>query len=183
MISKTVKYILGILRSGFAGIKAKNIYIGHDTKIKNGNLINFGENVIIRPFAQIWVNSRSSIGKGTEIGERCRFSVTNSLSIGEDVLFSPNVYITDADHAYENINEPVIKQGIVETDCTIKIGDGSYVGINSVIIGCSIGKHCIIGANSVVTKNIPDYSVAVGTPAQVIKHYDFEKGKWVKESN
>ena len=50
------------------------------------------------------------------------------------------------------------------------IGDGSYIGINAVIVGnVRIGKHCVIGANSVVTKDVPDYCVAVGSPARVIK--------------
>ena len=48
------------------------------------------------------------------------------------------------------------------------------------IIGASVGRHCVIGANAVVTKDIPDYSVAVGSPARVIKSYDFTTGKWVK---
>lgn len=53
---------------------------------------------------------------------------------------------------------------------TVTIGDGSYIGINSVIVGnVKIGKHCVIGANSVVTKDVPSYCVAVGSPARVIK--------------
>ena len=52
------------------------------------------------------------IGRGSEIGERCRISIANSLEIGEKVLFSPNVYITDCDHEYRDVNVPVIDQGI-----------------------------------------------------------------------
>lgn len=63
------------------------------------------------------------------------------------------------------------------------IADDVWIGANSVIIGpCKIGKHSVIGANSVVTSDIPEYSVAVGTPAKVIKHYDFTKGQWVKSN-
>lgn len=110
------------------------------------------------------------IGRGSEIGERCRISIANSLEIGEKVLFSPNVYITDCDHEYRNINVPVIDQGIVQRGQRVSIGDGSYIGINSVIVGnVKIGKHCVIGANSVVTHDIPDYSVVAGCPARVIK--------------
>lgn len=85
------------------------------------------------------------IGMGSEIGERCRISIANSLDIGEKVLFSPNVYITDCNHEYRNIDVPVIVGNV------------------------KIGKHCVIGANSVVTKDVPDYCVAVGSPARVIK--------------
>lgn len=110
------------------------------------------------------------IGKGSEIGERCRISIVNSLDIGEKVLLSPNVYITDCDHEYRNVDVSVIDQGIVQKGQKVSIGEGSYIGINTVIVGIvKIGKHCVIGANSVVTKDVPDYCVAVGSPAKVIR--------------
>ena len=72
-------------------------------------------------------------------------------------------------------------QGIVQRGQKVSIGDGSYRGINSVIVGdVHIGKHCIVGAKSVVTNNIPDYCVAVGSPARIIKKYDFKRNKWMK---
>lgn len=111
------------------------------------------------------------IGQGSEIGERCRISIANSLNMGKKVLLSPNVYITDCDHEYRNLEVPVIDQGIVQKGQAVSIGDGSYIGINTVIVGnVKIGKHCVIGANSVVTKDVPDYCVAVGSPARVIKN-------------
>lgn len=112
------------------------------------------------------------IGIGSEIGERCRISIANSLDIGEKVLLSPNIYITDCDHEYRNIDIPIIDQGIVQKSQTVSIGDGSYIGINTVIVGnVKIGKHCVIGANSVVTKDVPDYCVAVGSPVKIVKKY------------
>lgn len=80
------------------------------------------------------------------------------------------MYITDCDHESRDINVPVIDQGIVQRGQMVSIGEGSYIGINAVIVGnVKIGKHCVIGANSVVTKDVPDYCVAVGSPARVIK--------------
>jgi len=68
----------------------------------------------------------------------------------------------------------------VKNSC-VHIGEGTWLGTNVVIVGSiSVGKQCVIGANSVVTKDIPDYSVAVGIPAKVIKRYDFEQQQWVK---
>lgn len=111
------------------------------------------------------------IGRGSEIGERCRISIANSLEIGEKVLLSPNVYITDCDHEYRNVDIPVIDQGVVQKGQKVSVGEGSYIGINAVIVGnVKIGKHCVIGANSVVTKDVPEYCVAVGSPARVIKN-------------
>lgn len=113
------------------------------------------------------------IGNGSEIGERCRISIANYLEIGKKVLLSPNVYITDCDHEYRNIDVPVIDQGIVQRGQKVSIGEGSYIGINTVIVGnVKIGKHCVIGANSIVNKDIPDFCVAVGCPAKIIKSYN-----------
>lgn len=127
-----------------------------------------------------------TIGKGTEIGERCRISIANSLEVGEKVLFSPNVYITDCDHEYRKIDTPVMEQGIVQNGQKVSIGEGSYIGINAVIVGnVKIGKHCVIGANSVVTKDVMDYCVVVGSPARIIKHIgliDYDK-KRVNKNN
>jgi len=62
----------------------------------------------------------------------------------------------------------------------VSIGDGSWIGENVCIVGATIGKNCVIGANSVVTKNIPDFCVAVGIPARIIKRYDLNKCAWIR---
>ena len=171
-IKDNVKGMFGKLRAARFGIYAgSNAYIGKCCSIKGKKNIMLEDSVTIRPYAQVWSEGGTvRIGEGSEIGERCRISIANSLNIGKKVLLSPNVYITDCDHEYRNIGIPVIDQGIVQNGQTVSIGDGSYIGINTVIIGnVKIGKHCVIGANSVVTKDAPDYSVAVGSPAKVMK--------------
>lgn len=119
------------------------------------------------------------IGNGTSIGNFNHIYATKSIIIGENVLTADKVYISDNLHGYENVSLPVMMQPIVQIE-TVEIGDGCWVGENVCIIGVKIGKHCVIGANSVVTKDIPDYCVAVGSPAKVIKRYCFEKNKWLK---
>lgn len=158
------------------------VYIGAHVNIVGGNKINLSENVCIRPDVDLWSCGQSiTIGPGTEIGQRDRISIAHTLFIGEKVLLSPNVYITDCDHAYENIETPIMDQGIVKKDYSVSIGDHSYIGINAVIVGnVRIGKHCVIGANSVVTKDIPDYCVTVGSPARVIRKYCPESLQWEK---
>ena len=173
MLKAVVKSFIGKVHAKRFQVQAgKNVYIGKHCALKGKSNIVLDDGVTVRPYAQIWSGGGTvRIGRGSEIGERFRISIANSLEIGEKVLLSPNVYITDCDHEYRNIDVPVIEQGIVQKGQAVSIGDGSYIGINTVIVGnVKIGKHCVIGANSVVTKDVPDYSVAVGIPARVIKN-------------
>jgi acetyltransferase-like isoleucine patch superfamily enzyme len=87
----------------------------------------------------------------------------------------------DHNHAYEDIEIPIIEQGITEGG-RIRIGEGSWIGRGAAIL-CSrgeltIGRHCVVSANSVVMRSIPDYSVVFGTPATIIRQYDPEKRTW-----
>lgn len=92
----------------------------------------------------------------------------------------PNVFISDYNHKYQNINVPINQQGETVYSSGIRISEDSWIGTNTVIVGnVKVGKHCVIGANSFVNHNIPDYSVAVGSPAKVVKKYDFVKNKWI----
>lgn len=180
-VKNLIKHFFGKIRSLKFGISAeKNVYIGKHCDFKGKKNIQLKSDVTIRPYVQIWSGGGTvKISEGSEIGERCRISIANSLEIGENVLLSPNVYITDCDHEYRDVNVAVIDQGVNQKNQNVSIGDESYIGINSVIVGnVSIGKHCVIGANSVVTKNVPDYCVAVGSPAKVIRKYDFEINEW-----
>lgn len=172
-MKERIKHLVGFLRACISRVEREgSVYIGKGCSLKGKKNIQLAADVTIRPYVQIWsAGSSLKIGKGSEIGERCRISIANSLEIGDKVLLSPNVYITDCDHEYRDIDIPVMEQGIVQRGQTVSIGDGTYIGINSVIVGnVKIGKHCIIGANSVVTKDVPDYCVAVGIPAKVIKN-------------
>lgn len=173
MIKAAEKSFVGKIQAKRFQVQAgKNVYIGKHCDLKGKSNIVLEDGVTVRPYAQIWSGGGTvKIGRDSEIGERCRVSIANSLEIGEKVLLSPNVYITDCDHEYRNTDVPVIDQGIVKKGQKVSIGEGSYIGINAVIVGnVKIGKHCVIGANSVVTKDVPDYCVAVGSPARVIKN-------------
>jgi acetyltransferase-like isoleucine patch superfamily enzyme len=119
-----------------------------------------------------------SIGEGSIIGHFNHIFATGEIEIGKNVLTADKVYISDNQHDFSNINIPILSQSIVQLP-KVKIGDGSWIGENVCIMGVSIGKNCVIGANSVVTKDIPDYCVAVGSPAKIIKKYDFDSREWL----
>ncbi len=159
------------------------IRIGLRTRIINPSKLNIQGNIrifndcILNPHG----NGKITLKNGCEIHEYSNLSANHYIEIGENVLLAPNVYISDHNHAYENIELPISFQGQRESNASVIIGDESWIAKNVVIVGnVTIGKHCVIGANSVVTKDIPDYCVAIGAPATIIKRYDFKTGQWVK---
>ena len=170
-----VKYLFGFIICRANCIKnVGKCYIGGG-KIKNKGTFFIGNNSIIRPSTDIYVHNETS---SLMIGY-------NKIQIGNGVLTGPHVFIADHNHNYENPHKPIYMQGVkIKQNAIVKIGDGTWIGTNAVIVGSvQIGKNCVIGANSVVTKNIPDYCIAVGSPAKVIKRYNFESKQWeiVKE--
>jgi acetyltransferase-like isoleucine patch superfamily enzyme len=118
------------------------------------------------------IKSHAGIGMGATI------SAASRILIDEYVLLARNVYISDHGHAYEEVDTPIMCQGISMVR-PVSIGRHSWLGQNvSVLPGASIGVHCVIGANSVVLSDIPDYSVAVGSPARVVKMYNRSTKRW-----
>lgn len=117
------------------------------------------------------------IGNNCSIGNFNHIYATSEIVFEDSVLTADKVYISDNLHSYANVSKPIIEQPIKQLK-KIRIGEGSWIGENACIIGASIGKHCTIGANAVVTKDIPDYCVAVGAPARVIKRYNMKTQKW-----
>jgi acetyltransferase-like isoleucine patch superfamily enzyme len=119
------------------------------------------------------------IGEGSSIGDFCHIAAVRKVEIGKKVLMANKVYISDNLHSFDDINVPVIDQPVIFKNEVI-IGDGSWLGENVCVIGAKIGQNCVIGANAVVTGDIPDYSIAVGSPAKVIKKYSIKTKKWEK---
>lgn len=111
------------------------------------------------------IGNRCLIGRGSSIIGHW------SIEIGDDVFTGMNVYITDQNHGYENLEEPIGTQ--IPNEEAVSIGEGSWIGSGAVILpGVKIGKHVVVGANSVVTSDVPDYSVVVGAPGRVIRQHD-----------
>jgi len=119
------------------------------------------------------------IEDGCCIGNFNHIYATKSIILHKNVLTADKVYISDNLHGYEDIEIPVLRQPIVQNG-EVEIGEGSWIGENVCVLGVKIGKHCVIGANSVVTHDIPDYCVAVGAPARVIKQYSLNDNTWKK---
>ena len=93
-------------------------------------------------------------------------------------MLTANVYISDNAHSYEIIIR-LLDQPISYSGKTI-IKEGAWIGNNACIFGCVVGKNSVIGANSFVNKDIPDYCIAVGSPAKIIKKLNFNTQEWEK---
>jgi acetyltransferase-like isoleucine patch superfamily enzyme len=103
--------------------------------------------------------------------------VIGPVQMGNNIILAQNVVISGLNHQYQDVALPIYQQDI--TTKKIIIEDDCWIGANSVVTaGVTIGKHSVIAAGSVVTKNIPPYSVAAGNPARVIKQYNFETREW-----
>lgn len=118
--------------------------------------------------------------KGCMLNVGTRIESMDTVILEECVLTGPYVYISDRSHQYRDISQAVMFQGYYSNGGVV-IGEGSWLGIHAVVLGpVTIGKHCVIGANSVVIHDIPDYSVAVGNPARIVKRYDLHTRQWTK---
>lgn len=119
----------------------------------------------------VMIGSETRIGLGNVI--------IGPVTVGNAVIFAQNIVLSGLNHNYEDIHLPILKQNV--TTAPIIVEDECWVGANVVITaGVTIGKHSVVAAGSVVTKNVPSYSVVVGNPARVIKQFDFEKKQWMR---
>jgi acetyltransferase-like isoleucine patch superfamily enzyme len=120
-----------------------------------------------------------TIGDGVLIGRGSGIVGHRSVSIGDGVFTGHHVYVTDANHGYEDVAETIGRQ--FAPPRPVAVGAGSWLGHGSVVLpGATVGEHVAVGAGSVVTGDLPSYSVAVGNPARVIRRYDTERAEWIR---
>ena len=107
------------------------------------------------------------IGDGVGIRPYCTLSAAESIEIEENVVISAFTTVVDSNHTFDGDSENVLWNPLESSP--IRIGRGTWIGERvAVLSGCRLGRFCMIGANSVVRGEIPDYSVAVGSPARVV---------------
>lgn len=170
----------------FFGCIGRNTIVYKQFRLINPDGVFLGNNVVLLGNSRIELvkeymagryKPKLILGNDSQIHQNCHITCANSIEIGNNVIVVSNVTITDIIHPYDDPYTPINRTELITIP--VKIGDQSYIYNNSVILpGTIIGKHCIIGANSVVRGNIPDYSIAVGNPAKVVKQYNFETKSW-----
>lgn len=166
-------------------------YIRRPMLILNPSCIDIGDRVSIRDGARLEVvltnTHRSpclSIGSDTNIEQNVHIVCHNSIRIGHHVSITGYCAIVDVTHPFDSVSD-VTKIGarIKDEDSFVEIGDNSFIGYGSIILpNVKVGINTIIGANSVVSTDIPDYCVAAGVPAVILKRYDWKLRAWVKST-
>lgn len=161
-------------------------------KKSKGSIIRSRTRMDVFPFNRFEIGRRSTIedfvtinnGVGDVIiGEESIIGIGSVIigpvTIGNNVMLAQNIVVSGLNHGYEDPDvSPSLQK---EVRKQIVISDDVWIGANCVITaGVTIGKHVVIGGGSVVTKSIPDYCVAVGNPARIIKQYSFEERVWKK---
>jgi len=140
------------------------------------NDFSLGRNSTIEDFSTI----NNGVGD-VEIGDRTRLGMANviigPIKIGNDIMFAQNIVASGLNHVYEDINVPIADQHVYTSLITIE--DEVWIGANAVITaGVTIGKHSVVAAGSVVTKDVPPFSIVAGNPARLLKQYNKDTGEW-----
>ena len=126
------------------------------------------------------------IGKNCKLGDNVHIVANEKVVIGDNCLMASKIFISDTNHGDYSESTTESSPAISPDDRPlymkpVNIGNNVWIGENvCILLGVSLGDGCIIGANSVVIKDLPDHCIAVGSPAKVVKRYNFEKKSWVK---
>jgi acetyltransferase-like isoleucine patch superfamily enzyme len=176
--------------------RLSGVRIGEGSRIQRPYLILspesllIGENSIIYPDAYItplkeWAGLRHTpeikIGNGVYIGRHAYFAAIDSIEIADGCVLSEYVYITDHAHGFHPERGPIMEQPL-ESKGPVHIGRNCFLGFRvSIMPGVTLGDHCVVGANSVVTRSFPAYSMIAGCPAKVVKVFSIEAGTWVQD--
>lgn len=158
------------------GVTAKNpqcVFIGKKVSIGSNTFFN-----AVTHYQGTHYNPVIKIGEGTSIGRNCTLSSIIRVDIGKHVLFASQVHITDHSHGYQDISLPISPQQLI-TKGPVIIEDDCWLGFGCEILsGVHIGKHCVVAARAVVTKDVPPYSIVAGNPARIVKQYNFNTQQW-----
>ncbi len=138
--------------------------IGRDTLLEPGCWLTMGPEARIR------------VGEGCFLNRNTMLAAIELIDIGDHVMFANNCFVGDSDHRYEDPSKPVTWQGFTPKG-PVRIGSNCWFGAGCVVTGgVEIGERSVIGANSVVTHDLPAGVIAAGAPAKVIREIEFEGG-------
>lgn len=179
-LRKLVWAFRGLVYKVFFGEFGRMSYMGRPISLIGEKNIFVKERVRIYPGNRMetYRGGRIIIDENTSIAQNFHvIAEKEDLIIGKNVTISGNVFVTNIDHEYKDIEKHILDQKW--SISTTKIGDGCFIGFGAAIqAGTILGKHCIVGANSVVRGSFPDYCVIVGAPGKIVKRYNPYSKEW-----
>lgn len=177
------RWWISVFINPFVHKKGKNALICRQTRLDVMPYNDFwlGDDSTIEDFATINNGIGAvNIGNRTRIGIGC--VLIGPIKIGNDVMLAQNIVLSGLNHQYEDPKTPISLQPC--TTAPIVVEDEVWIGANAVITaGVSIGRHSVVAAGSVVTKNVPPYTIVGGNPAKILKQYNAETQQWEKPDN
>jgi acetyltransferase-like isoleucine patch superfamily enzyme len=137
--------------------------------------LEIGPQTLLEP--HVWItapdHARVRIGEGTFLNIGVMVAAVELVEIGSHCMFANGCFVTDGNHRFDDPDRPVTWQGFTSKGPT-RVGDNVWCGANVVITsGVTVGERCVIGANSVVTTDVPPRSIAAGAPARVLREIDY----------
>lgn len=155
-------------------------------RVTNAHRIEIGDGVVILEHAWLSVvPAVEGVVPRLVIGDRCRIGRFASIAcvgevvFGDDVLTADRIFIGDTYHGYEDPTAPIIKQPMAPPQ-PVHIGSGAFLGIGCAVLhGVTIGEGAYVGANAVVTEDVPPRTVVGGNPARILRQWDAHAQQWV----
>ena len=132
-----------------------------------------GEHTLFEP--GVWITlpgaARVTIGSGSFLNLGVMVAAQELVEIGDHCMFANGCFVTDANHRFDDLEQPITWQGFTSKGPT-RVGDNVWCGANVVITsGVTVGERCVVGANSVVTEDLPPFSIAAGAPARILRRF------------
>ena len=137
-----------------------------------------GAHTLLEP--HVWITApgeaRVRIGSGSFLNVGVMVAAHELVEIGDHCMFANGCFVTDANHRFDDLEQPITWQGFTSKGPT-RVGDNVWCGANVVITsGVTVGERCVIGANSVVTEDLEPFTIAAGAPARALKKIERADG-------
>ena len=161
----------------YSEIGAPQVSIVNPECIHVGTFVKIGSHAVIEALVpERGVTVR--IEDGAYIGHFARITAVGDVVIGEEAMIADRVYISDTNHVYDDVTQPIKRQGLRDGR-RVSIGRGAWLGIGAVVVGnVRIGENSVVGANTVVREDVPDRTVVAGNPARIVRQHDGERWQW-----